>query len=296
MALPGRMPPGDLFPSGEPDIAERFIRIASGIRLRVIESGSRSAQPILILPGWGCTAWLYREPLVALAAAGYRSIIVELKGQGLSDKPLAPGEYTLPAMRDNLIGALNALSIPVAGIVGHSMGASIAVHAALVAPDRVTGIALVAPVGFAGVKGMAVFRALTPAFIAPALVHIASPLVVKTMLEIVHGDFSGPTPRDVEEMRAPTRSPEYTQALRSLLHEFTWDAEFPQLAVSRTVIVGTRDHLSPAAAASRYAGARPPVVIEGAGHVLFSEQPEIVNAELIGFFGSTHRSDYISAR
>ncbi len=294
MAHSGRMPPGDLFPAGEPDIAERFVRLASGIRIRVIESGSRSAQPILILPGWGCTAWLYREPLVALATAGYRAIIVELKGQGLSDKPVSPGEYTLPAMRDNLIGALNALSIPVAGIVGHSMGASIAVHAAVAAPDRVTGIALVAPVGFAGVKGMAAFRALTPAFVAPALGHIASPLVVKTMLEIVHGEFRRPTPRDVEEMHAPTRSPEYTQVLRSLLHEFTWDAEFPHLAVPRTVIVGTKDHLSPAADAIRYAGARPPVVIEGAGHVLFSEAPEIVNSELIRFFGSPHRPGYIS--
>lgn len=289
------MPPGDLFPSGEADIAQRFIRLASGIRLRVIESGSQSAQPILILPGWGCTAWLYREPLVALAAAGYRAIIVELKGQGLSDRPLSPGEYTLPAMRDNLIGALNALSIPVAGIVGHSMGASIAVHAAVAAPDRVTGIALVAPVGFAGVRGMAAFRALTPAFAAPALGHIANPLVVKTMLEFVHGDFRGPTARDVEEMRAPTRFPEYTQALRNLLHEFTWEAQFPHLAVPRIVIVGTKDHLSPAAEAHLYAGAIPPIVIEGAGHVLFNETPEIVNAELIGFFGSPHRAGYISS-
>lgn len=294
MALPARTPPGGLFPSGEPDITERFIELASGIRLRVIESGSRSGPPILILPGWGCTAWLYREPLVALAAAGYRAIIVELKGQGFSDKPLAPGEYTLAAMRDNLIAALDALSIPVAGIVGHSMGASIAVHAALAAPDRVTGVALVAPVGFAGVKGMAAFRALTPAFVAPALGHIASPLVVKTMLEIVHGDLRGPTPRDVEEMRAPTRFPEYTQALRKLLHEFTWDARFPQLPVPHIVIVGTRDHLSPAGDADRYAGDRPPVVIERGGHVLFSEAPGIVNAQLMGFFGSPDRAGYIS--
>jgi len=294
MARRVRLTQPDVFPSGEAGISERLIRLASGIRLRVVESGSQSGQPILILPGWGCTAWLYREPLIALAGAGYRAIIVELKGQGLSDKPLAPGEYTLPAMRDNLIAAMNALSIPLAGIVGHSMGASIAVHAAVAAPDRVTGIALVAPVGFAGVRGMAAFRALTPAFVAPAIGHIASPLVVKTMLEIAYGDLSGPTARDVEEMRVPMKFPEYTQVLRKLLHEFTWDAPFPRLAVPHTVIVGTRDRLSPGADAHRYSGDRAPVVIEGAGHILFSEAPGIVNAELIEFFRSPHRAGYIS--
>ncbi len=295
MVLRGRVPAGDIYPAAERDVHARFVRLASGIRVRVVEAGSTAAQPIVIVPGWGCTAWLYRDPVRALAHAGFRAIVVELKGQGLSDKPTASDEYTLDAMRDNLIGVLNALSLPVAGLVGHSMGAAIAAQAAVIAPDRINGVALVAPVGFAGVAGMSVFRAMTPKFAVPVLPYVASRFVVKVMLDLVYGDLTAPTERDIDELRAPTQFPEYTSALRHLLHRFDWDAAFPRLAVPHMVIAGEKDHLSPSRDAARYAGDRPPRVIAGAGHVLFSEAPEAVNAELVSFFRSPRGPGYISS-
>ncbi len=295
MLLRGRVPAGDLYPAGESDVHARYIRLASGIRVRVVEAGSASAQPIVIIPGWGCTAWLYRDVVRGLAQAGFRAIVVELKGQGLSDKPTAADEYTLDAMRDNLLAVLNALSLPVAGLIGHSMGAAVAVQAAVIAPDRITSVALAAPVGFAGVPGMSIFRALTPRVAVPLLPYVASRFVIKMMLELVYGDLTAPTGRDIDEMRAPTQFPEYTCALRHLLHRFEWESAFPRLAVPHLVIAGEKDHLSPAGDAHRYAGDRPACVIKGAGHVLFSEAPEAVNAELLSFFRSPHRPGYISS-
>ncbi len=294
MLLRGRVPAGDMYPAGERDVHARFVRLASGVRVRVVEAGSTSAPPIVIVPGWGCTAWLYRDPVRALAHAGFRAIVVELKGQGLSDKPTTSDEYTLDSMRDNLIAVLNALSLPVAGLIGHSMGAAIAAQAAVIAPDRITGVALVAPVGFAGVAGLSIFRALTPEFAVPVLPYVARRFVVKVMLDLVYGDLTAPTERDIDELRAPTQFPEYTCALRHLLHEFTWDSPFPRLAVPHIVIAGEKDHLSPGRDAARYSGDSPPRVIAGAGHVLFSEAPEDVNAELVSFFRSPRRPGYIS--
>lgn len=295
MVLRGRVPAGEMYPAGERDVHARYVRLASGVRVRVVEAGPASAQPIVIVPGWGCTAWLYRDPVRGLAKAGFRAIVVELKGQGLSDKPTASDEYTLDAMRDNLIAVLNALSLPVAGLVGHSMGAAIAAHAAVIAPDRVSGVALVAPVGFAGVAGMSIFRALTPGFAVPMLPFVAKRFVVKAMLELVYGDLTAPTDRDIDELRAPTQFPEYTCALRNLLHEFEWNSAFPRLAVPHIVIAGEKDHLSPSSDAARYAGDRQPVIIGGAGHVLFSEAPDEVNDQLVSFFRSPHLPGYISS-
>ena len=296
MTLPGRLPAGDMYPAGEQDVRARFIRTASGIRVRVVEAGSPSAPPVVLVPGWACTAWIYRDTLPALAAAGFRAIAVELKGLGLSDKPSSPAEYTLEAMRDNLVAVLDALSIGAAGLVGHSMGAPIAVEAAILEPDRVTGVALVAPVGFAGVRGMGLFRALTPAVAIPALPYLASRFVVRTMLRVAYGDRHRPTDRDVDELRAPTQFPEYTRALRHLLHSFDWEVPFPRLEVPHMVIAGSKDHLSPARDADRYAGDHPVLVVEGAGHVLFSESPEPVNSALISFFRSPRRPGYISSQ
>jgi pimeloyl-ACP methyl ester carboxylesterase len=284
-----------MYPAGEADVTSHFIRLASGLQVRVVEAGSRNAQPVVLVPGWACTAWIYHETLPGLARAGFRGIAVELKGHGLSDKPLDEAEYSVEAMRDHLIQILDALALPVAGLVGHSMGASIAAHAAALIPDRVTGLALVAPVGFAGVRGMSLFRAVTPMSLVPYLPHVATRFVVKTMLGIVYGNLRGPDQRDIDELRAPTQFPEYTRALRHLLHAFDWDRPFPRLAVPHIVIAGTKDHLSPARDAGRYSD-KAVIAVEGAGHVLFTEAPSLVNEALAAFFRSPSAPGYISGQ
>jgi pimeloyl-ACP methyl ester carboxylesterase len=296
MILPGRLSPGEMYPAGEANVSARFVRLPSGITVRAVESGSSDAPAIVLVPGWACTAWIYHQTLPALASAGFRAIAVELKGHGLSDKPTGPGEYSLASMTDHLLTILDALALPMAGLVGHSMGASIAAHAAQRSPDRVSGLALVAPVGFAGVRGMGLFRALTPAMLVPLLAGLPTRFVVRTMLRFVYGDLRGPDTRDVDELRAPSQFPEYTRALRNLLHEFDWEAEFPRLAMPHMVIAGTRDHLSPARDAHRYARGESLVIVEGAGHVLFSEAPEVINETLVRFFRSPHGGDYISSQ
>ena len=141
---------------------------------------------------------------------------------------------------------------------------------------------------------MTLFRALTPPALIPLLRSVPTRFVVRTMLNLVYGDLTGPSARDVEELRAPSQFPEYTTALRHLLHEFDWDSEFPRLAVQHIVIAGTKDHLSPAGDAHRYAEGDALLIVEGAGHVLFSEAPGIINSALTRFFRDFHHGDYIS--
>jgi pimeloyl-ACP methyl ester carboxylesterase len=272
-----------MYPAGVPGVRAHFVTLASGGRVRAVEAGPRDGQAVVIVPGWACGAWMFRETLSGLAAAGYRAIAVELKGHGLSDKPESPEEYTLESMRDHVLSILDGLGLSSAVLVGHSMGASIAAHAASVAPDRVTALVLIAPVGFAGVRGMTLFRAITPRNAVPLLSRMATRLVVWVMLVIVYR-LKRPTRRDVDEFRAPTQFPGFVLALRHLLHRFDWNAEFPPVPVPRLVIVATRDHLSPWRDAERYAGDIAPVVIEGAGHVIVDEAPGEVNKALVRFF------------
>ena len=131
---------------------------------------------------------------------------------------------------------------------------------------------------------MSLFRALTPQAAVPLLPYMASRLLVKTMLRVVYGDIVEPTARDIEEFHAPTQFPEFTRALRNLLHRFEWEAKFPGLAVPHMVIAGTKDHLSPPSQAPRYGGENTAMVVEGAGHLILSEAPDVVNSALAGFF------------
>jgi pimeloyl-ACP methyl ester carboxylesterase len=273
-----------MYPAGERGVRAHFVKTASGLRVRTVESGSADAPAIVFVPGWACSAWTFHDALPAVGAAGFRAIAIDLKGHGLSGKPTDPAEYTVESMRDHLIDVLDALALPAAGMVGHSMGAALAAHVAHAVPDRVTRLALVAPVGFSGVIGMSLLRAFTPRFALPIFPRLAGRPLVWAMLRIAYGSLTSPTRRDVDEYRAPTQFPEFTTALRHLLHVYDWNADFPRLSMPHMVIVGSRDHLCRPKTAGRYAGGRPPIVIKGAAHAIFPEAPDLVNRTLVDFF------------
>lgn len=262
--------------------------------MRVVESGVGNTLPIVLVPGWGCTAWIFHETLVPLAAAGFHAIAVELKGHGESDKPALESEYTAGSMRDHLLEILDALGLEQAGIVGHSMGAAIAAHLAVMAPTRVSGLVLAAPVGFSGVRGMWLFRLLTPRFAVPILSLLATRPLIRMILSVVYGSLRRPSNQDVEEFYAPVEIPGTIMALRNLLHEFEWNAPFPRLEVPYISIYGSEDVLAPPADAPGN-GAIKTLIIGGSGHVLFDEAPEIVNREIAEFFAGTG-APYISSQ
>ena len=292
------LPERGQYPQGYPGVAARFVELRSGLRVRVVEAGSDHDPPIVFVPGWGCGAWIFHDALPTVAACGFRAIAVELKGHGLSDKPASPGDYTLQSMGDHLIDVIDALDLSRTGLVGHSMGAAIAARVADIVPDRVSAVALAAPVGFAGVRGMRLFRFLTPRFALSIFPLLATRLVIRAMLAVVYGSLRRPTSEDVEEFYAPTRTPGATTALRHLLHEFEWNRSFPDLSMPFITMVGSEDILSPQADLARYTGRNHngrTLVIEGAGHVIFDEAPEIVNAALCEFF-TVHGEAYISNR
>lgn len=287
---------GEVFPAGASEVRQRFIVVRSGLRVRVVESGTVDAPPIVFVPGWACTAWIFHDTLVPVAKAGFHAIAVELKGHGLSEKPGQPDNYTLESMRDHLLEILDALSLEQAGLVGHSMGAAIAVAVAAKSPQRVSRIVLAAPVGFAGVRYLRVLRAATPKAIEPLLPALASRRLVRMMLSVVYGSLRRASVRDVEEFHSPVLIPGYTSAMRSLLHRFEWRSRFPTLEMPWLTIVGSEDVLSPASDASRYkgeGGSGEAVIIEGAGHVLFDEAPAEVNSLISDFFAGS-RATYIS--
>ena len=216
---------------------------------------------------------------------------VELKGHGLSDKPDDKREYTNESMRDHLADILDALGLDRAHMIGHSMGAAIAIELADAEPERVASLVVAAPVGFAGVRGMRFFRLITPGFALELLQLLTSRLLIRAMLSIVYGSIRKASNRDVEEFYGPTRLPGFVRSMRHLLHEFDWQRPLPVVSMPVMTVFGSEDVLSPAGDAQRYGG-EPTIIVEGAGHVLFDEAPETLNSAITGFMsGQVYISD-----
>jgi pimeloyl-ACP methyl ester carboxylesterase len=274
-----------MFPAGRPDLRTRYLTLRSGLRVRAVEAGSENPQLVLLIPGWGCSVYVFRENFLPLAEAGYHAVAVDLKGHGLSDKPTAPEEYRLESMRahvEEIIEALGGSAI----VCGLSMGAALGAHVAAHLPERVRSLVMVSPVGFSGVRGLTPIRIATPSFFSPALPRITGRWTIQLLLEIVNGKLREITERDVDEYWAPMQFPEFVIATRHLLHEFTWHAPFEPLQIPSLVITGGHDRMVSRRSVRNYCETMPGVKhidIRDAGHVVYDEAAPVVNDAILEF-------------
>lgn len=280
--------PGEMFPAGDAGYHVSFPRLRSGLKVRVVERGQPEAPPLLLVHGWGCTAYVFRRNMPVLAEAGFRVLAIDLKGHGLSDKPQASDEYTIDSLVEHLREVLDALDLQRPALAGHSLGGSLIYHFASRYPDRVQCLGLLSPVGLKGLPLLWLYRLLTPALLAPLVRRIRPRLAVKIALRRVYGRRGTFTERDVDEYLAPIQFPGYGVSLRELLHNYDWKAaehrrlnpvDLPALG-----IWGSLDHLMPDDGMGVYVPLLPQLVLRAipdAGHVIAEETPDEVNAALI---------------
>src|SRR5512138_1031308 len=96
---------------------------ANGIRIHVADQGSGPL--VLLCHGFPESWYSYRHQLRALAAAGFRAVAPDMRGYGLSERPLAIDQYTLLHHVGDMLGVLDALGENQAVIVGHDWGAPV---------------------------------------------------------------------------------------------------------------------------------------------------------------------------
>ena len=84
------------------------------------------------------TCW---ESLAAVLSPDYRIVAYDLRGRGDSDKP--ERGYGLARHSEDVAGLLGHYGLATAVLVGHSLGAAIALHFAVHHPDRVTQLILI---------------------------------------------------------------------------------------------------------------------------------------------------------
>jgi pimeloyl-ACP methyl ester carboxylesterase len=118
------------------------VRVAvDGAGLAVHEWPGPGRAPTTIVGIHGLTAnhscW---APMADVLSPDYRFVAYDLRGRGDSDKP-GTG-YSLAAHRDDLTGLLDHLGLRSAVLMGHSLGAAIALRFAVTHPTRVRKLVL----------------------------------------------------------------------------------------------------------------------------------------------------------
>lgn len=135
-----------------PPVASFHIVVAPGESLHVVAAGRGT--PVVLVPGlFGC-AYGFRHLLDRLPAEGYRAFVIEPLAIGGSPRP-EHADYSLTAQSDRLAEAIRRLQTEPVIVVAHSVSASTALRLALRHPEAVRAVVLLdgGPMESAATKG-----------------------------------------------------------------------------------------------------------------------------------------------
>jgi non-heme chloroperoxidase len=262
----------------------RVATLASGLRLPYVEHGDPAGIPVVLLHGV-TDSWRSFEPVLPHLPRSLRAIAVTQRGHGDADRPAAG--YRFRDLAGDVAALLDALAIPRAVVVGHSMGAAVAQRFALDHPERVRGLVLAGSFAslaqHAGVREMCEATAqladpVDPAFARDFQVSTLAQPVPDAFLEMVVG----------ESLKLPAR---VWQSLFGAFADAANDhsGELKNVAAPTLLVWGDRDAycsradqdaLLAAIAGSRLA------VYAGAGHALHWEEPARFARDVAGFVAS----------
>lgn len=109
-----------------------------GIEYEVIGDGP----PVVLLHGFPDSGRLWRHQVPALAEAGFKVIVPDMRGYGRSDKPPEVAAYTMELLAGDVLAVMDAAGIERARVVGHDWGAAVAWAIASVAGERIDHLAV----------------------------------------------------------------------------------------------------------------------------------------------------------
>ncbi len=244
-------------------------------------------RPLVLIHGLGGRIYNFRYNIPVLSEH-LRVVALDLKGFGYSERPAA-GDYSLTAQA-RLVGELmDRLGIARAAVLGHSMGAAIALRLAATCPEKVDRLILV---GSAPPNGMvprfAASLPLRPLLRLGAALVLHQPRVRERVLRQGFYDPAFLSPEVLEEFRRSASIRGSTNAIASLLSDAARDEPVDLSRVSQPVLLlwGEGDRWTDLRLARWLADELPDArlqVIDRARHMVLEERAEEANEAILAF-------------
>lgn len=276
---------------------------AGGLRMHVVEAGPPDGEPVLLLHGWPQHWYQWRHQIPALADAGYRVIVPDLRGFGQSEAP--PKGYDKENMATDVLNLMDTMGLERVKLLAHDWGGWIAFILCVRAPERFEKyVALNIPHLWAKTD----VRLALNIWRFWYMVVIATPLgrwLLRNRPGFVRAVIQRPSPNpqawtdeDIEAFTKPLQEPQRAEASMQLYRTFL-TKEFgavgagryqkTRLTVPTKLLFGTDDFAIPTSFFSRpteeFADDFTIEFIPDTGHFIAEERPELVNDRTLEFFG-----------
>ncbi|QRQ84105.1 alpha/beta fold hydrolase [Cupriavidus oxalaticus] len=284
MSATPQQPPSSLHPNLP---VGRFVTMSGGLRLHCLDAGS--GEPVVFIHGSGPGASghsNFRFNVPAFAAAGFRTVVVDLPGYGLSSKP-DDVEYTLDffvaALREQLV----ALELPRCVLVGNSLGGAIALKYALDYPEHVSRLVMMAPGGVEERETYFQMEGIQRMVSLFTGGHM-NPDTMRQLLQLLVHDASLVTDALVDERMAVCR--EQPREVLATMSVPNLTARLGEIACPVLGFWGMEDQFNPASGAMKFLGGCADarfVMINRCGHWVMVEHAAYFNRECLGFLADT---------
>lgn len=245
------------------------------------------------------------EPQMRYFSRSNRCITMSQRGYPPSDVPDDPARYGQDLARDDIIAILDALKIDKAHIVGHSMGASTALHVGIHFPQRCLSVTA-ASCGYGSSpdpvfveQGRAASRETAKMFetvdFPTAAARYADGVTRQTHKNKDPRGFA-----DFARMLAEHSPVGHAMTMRELQAKrpMLWEMEasLKQFSVPLLIIVGDEDDwcVDPSVFLKRTVPTAGLLVIPRAGHTITSEEPAAFNAALAELFAAAESGRWLS--
>jgi pimeloyl-ACP methyl ester carboxylesterase len=288
----------------------------NGIKLNVVDEGDG---PLVVLcHGFPELAFSWRWQVPALVAAGYRVLAPDMRGYGLSSVPVALEDYDIVALCEDMCGLLDAFGERSAVFVGHDWGAIVVWQLAVLHPERVAAVAGLSVPFLPRTPDPPIqtFRKLQGEdfyivwFQQPGVADAAMAHDVRATLLLTLTRFKPRTSEWAEDEDAAPRLPSwmsegefavYVEAFErtgftgglNWYRNFDRNWELTKSVADRRVeqpamfLTGELDPVRQFTSAEGMTGwvsdLRSSIVVPSAGHWVQQQEPEAVNAALLGF-------------
>ena len=240
---------------------------ADGAAIAFQSGGSGSGTPLVLLAGQSNTHRWWDSARTDFEDAGYRTITLDWRGTGGSDKPDEP--YSTRGFAGDVVAVLDELGIARAHLYGTSMGGRVAQWLAADFPERVDALVLgcTSPGGPHAIeRDRTVRQALAQPDREAAERYLLELMYTPGWLAVHQGPYYV-----VGDPEMPTYA-KGRHLTASGKHD-AWDV-LPSIAAPTLVVHGTDDVFNPAANAPLIAERIPDarmVLVEGARHAYFDE-------------------------
>jgi pimeloyl-ACP methyl ester carboxylesterase len=242
----------------------------------IIASGATNAPPLVLLHGNWATATMWSSAISELARDHRTCAIDQIDDVGKSIPTRIPASR--PDYAEWLLDVLDQLGFQQADIAGLSYGGFLAVNFALYAPDRVKRLILLCP-------GVPSFGPPTRKYAIHGLPLMLFPSHLTGRWLVQGLSVKGYHPNDLEAEQLIVSA----MNLRSRIpfRPVFNDDEFESLKMPVLLLIGDKEVLYDARSAINRARQLIPhieaEIISNAGHMLSTDQPEIVNEHILQF-------------